>query len=473
MSGLKRPRAAFAALAAAALLVPSPAAFAQAPAAGPAAQPLDPRPAPQPLQGRFLLLSDIHFDPFADPAIVPQLIASRVEQWPAIFRTSRQSGPARAGADTNFPLLRSTLDQAGRAGPPYDFVLVTGDLLAHDFEASFARFGGTGRAALVAFVQKTATFVIQSVAREFPGAALIPALGNNDSDCGDYMLAPGSPLLAALAAQLPVLASDPQAARDFAAGGNYALAHPRTPNHRILVLSNVFWSTRYQDACGAGSQDPGSAQLAWLEWQLFLARQRGQTASLVMHIPPGINPYGSTAAEPLPFWADRYRDRFLAIAGANASVLVAGYAGHTHMDDFRVISSAAEGPFLPIRISPSVTPFFGNNPSFSVVGYDRGDGRMADYVSYALPGSGWRAQYRFSQAYGLQGYSAPNLTSLSRSILSGDPARARYSQYYASGAPSPVTAQNFRLYACAQTQMLPDGYSACVGPEAPSPPPNE
>lgn len=32
-----------------------------------------------PATGRFLALSDIHFDPFADPAIVPKLIAAPAE----------------------------------------------------------------------------------------------------------------------------------------------------------------------------------------------------------------------------------------------------------------------------------------------------------------------------------------------------------------------------------------------------------
>src|SRR5262249_14433439 len=36
-------------------------------------------------QGVFLHVSDIHFDPFADPALVPRLIAAPVDEWQAIF----------------------------------------------------------------------------------------------------------------------------------------------------------------------------------------------------------------------------------------------------------------------------------------------------------------------------------------------------------------------------------------------------
>ena len=273
-----------------------------------------PPPPPPPAAGQFLALSDIHFDPFADPAIVPKLIAARADRWPAIFASSRRTMPAGPGSDTNYPLLDSTLKAAAAAAgrPGYDFVLLTGDLLRHDFETSFAKYGGPDKAALSAFTLKTLTFVNREIERRFRGAPLIEALGNNDNDCGDYQPRPGGPLLAATAATLPAVARDAEASADYAAGGNYAVRHPRTPGHLFLVLDSVLWSPKYRDACGDSGIRAGSAQLAWLEWQLFRARQRGQTASLVMHIPPGVNPHESTAAAPAPFWADAWRDRFLA-----------------------------------------------------------------------------------------------------------------------------------------------------------------
>ena len=420
-------------------------------------------PAPVPT-GQFLALSDVHFDPFADAAIVPRLIAAEAEEWPAIFAASKPAPPVGAGSDTNYALFESTLRQAEAAGGRggYDFVLVTGDLLRHDFEETFAKYGGSDRQKLQAFAAKTVAYVNRAIERRFRGAPLIEALGNNDNDCGDYEPRPGSPLLAAIARSLPAVAADPQAERDFAAGGNYALRHPKVADHLFLVVDSVYWSTRYKDSCGTGGGDPGSAQLAWLEWQLFRARLRGQTASLVMHIPPGFNPYESTAAKPAPFWVDSYRDRFLALAEAYAPVLVAGYAGHTHMDDFRVVP-AANGPSLPIRITPSVTPLFGNNPSFTVMRYGRSDARPLDYTTFAYQGGTWRREYDFSKAYGYPAYSAAGLTALSAAIRSGGAARASYGKYYTSGATSPVTAGNAALYACAQTELQPDAFAACLG----------
>ena len=420
-------------------------------------------PGPPPATGQFLAISDIHFDPFADPAIVPKLIAAPAERWPAIFAESRQTQPVGAGSDTNYPLLDSTLKAAAAAGgrSGYDFVLLTGDLLRHDFETRFAQYGGADKAALSAFTIKTLAFVNREVQRRFRGAPLIEALGNNDNDCGDYQPRPGAPLLAAAGRTLTTVAGHEEAREDFAAGGNYAIPHPRTPKHLFLVLDSVFWSPKYTDACGGSGSEAGSAQLAWLEWQLFLAKQRGQTISLVMHIPPGINPYESTAAAPVPFWVDAWRDRFLAIAAAYAPLLRAGYAGHTHMDDFRILSTPA-GPYLAIRVTPSVTPLFGNNPSFSVTRYGIADARPIDYVSYVFQSGAWQRQYDFAETYGYDRYSAANLTALSAAIRAGGSARTAYALHYASGAKSPITEQNARVYACAQTEMLPAPFAACL-----------
>ncbi|HEX6375015.1 MAG TPA: hypothetical protein VFZ91_04780 [Allosphingosinicella sp.] len=419
---------------------------------------------PPPATGQFLALSDIHFDPFADPAIVPKLIAADADRWPAIFASSRRTMPVGAGSDTNYPLLDSALKAAAAAAgkPGYDFVLLTGDLLRHDFERTFAKYGGADKAALDAFTLKTLTFVNREVERRFRGAPLIEALGNNDNDCGDYQPRPGAPLLAATARTLPAVSGDAQARADFAAGGNYAVPHPRTPDHLFLVLDSVFWSPKYRDACGGSGSEAGAAQLAWLEWQLFRARQRKQTISLVMHIPPGINPHESTPAAPVPFWVDAWRDRFLAITAAYAPLLAAGYAGHTHMDDFRILSAPA-GPYLAIRVTPSVTPLFGNNPSFSVMRYGIADARPTGYVSYVFQAGAWQREYDFAQTYGYDSYSAANLTALAAAIRSGGSARAAYGLYYASGAKSPITAQNALVYACAQTELRADTFAACVG----------
>jgi hypothetical protein len=57
--------------------------------------------APGPGQGVFLIISDIHFDPFADPAIVEELVAADLDAWRGIFERSQKKGFAQYGSDTN------------------------------------------------------------------------------------------------------------------------------------------------------------------------------------------------------------------------------------------------------------------------------------------------------------------------------------------------------------------------------------
>ncbi len=243
-------------------------------------------------EGTFLTLSDIHFDPYADPAVVRQLATAPVDQWGAILAGS--TAPfAEYGSDTTYPLMMSALSAARGTGLAYDYVLVTGDLLAHDFRRGFETHAGGDDDAYGSFVVKTITFLTRTLQQTFAGVPVILALGNNDSACGDYRLTPNGAMLHALAPELNVLAGHPQATEDFEAGGFYAVPHPTVPGRQIVVLNDVFWSTQYLDRCDPMISDAGAAELGWLEWKLFKARSAKQSVTLVMHIPPGIDAYRS------------------------------------------------------------------------------------------------------------------------------------------------------------------------------------
>ncbi len=209
-----------------------------------------------PPTGRALLISDIHLDPLADPAIVKQLIASPVEQWSAIFQSSQQKSFSPYGADTNYPLFSSTLNAAA-AQAPFDYVIFTGDALRHNFSQAFVAAGGTSDQ-FPAFAAKTEAFVIQELQNRFK-VPVLAALGNNDSSCGDYQIPPNSPFLAATADQLAVLAASPEAKSTFQLGGFFSVPHPTVANQDIIVLNTIFWSTSYK-SCTPNSGDPGASR---------------------------------------------------------------------------------------------------------------------------------------------------------------------------------------------------------------------
>jgi sphingomyelin phosphodiesterase acid-like 3 len=275
--------------------------------------------APGPGQGVFLIVSDIHFDPFADPAIVEELIAAEVEAWRGIFESSREKGFAQYGTDSNYPLMTSALEAARRLLPRPDFVLYPGDWLAHEFEAKFDAAAGGRPEAYREFVIKTMSFVWKRLEDAFSQAPVYGALGNADSICGDYMIAPGQTFLTAVGELWAGASAHPEAFADFGIGGFYAVPHPTIRGRDLIVLNNVFWSTNYDDRCDPEGGDPGAAQLAWLEWTLYRTKLRGRSASLLFHIPPGIDSFGAAhgkgtcQANTTPYLKEAYAEAFLAL----------------------------------------------------------------------------------------------------------------------------------------------------------------
>ena len=227
-------------------------------------------------QGVFLHVSDVHFNPFADPTIVRRLIAAPVEQWAAIFRGSKNTAFWVKNQDTTFPLLTSML--AATKGPAYDYVLSTGDTLSHDFKDEFIKAGGT-ESEYAGFVIKTMRFVDRMLQQAFPACRRSRRSATTTSTCDDYALAPNDPMLAPVGRGLRAVARNPQALHDYEMGGSYTVPHPKVPRHDIVVLSDVFFSQKYRDACGQTGTDPGSAELAWLEWMLYQAKLAGRTVT--------------------------------------------------------------------------------------------------------------------------------------------------------------------------------------------------
>jgi len=422
--------------------------------------------------GNALLLSDLHFDPLADPSLVKRLIDAPVSDWETIFSSSRQTGYAHTPQDANYPLIKSALSAAA-AQTSVDFVATTGDYLRHNFEETFIKAGGTSDE-FTDFATKTALFVVHTLQTTFRVPVYF-ALGNDDSACGDYRVDPGGPFLAQLSDSLEVLKDHPDAAADFRAAGFYELPHPTLANHKILVLNTVLWSRSYA-ICGSDPGDPGSAEMQWLGWQLYRAKTSGNKVVLMMHIPPGIDSYKSAHAgagkAATEFWQSHYFTQFLDLMKTYGSIVQIALSGHTHMDDFRVLSPGDSASPIAFRITPAISPIFGNNPGFSVLQYQVSTGEVSDITTYYLDLAGggadpkWALEYRFSTAYGYNSFSAENLQSLAAAIRSDPSVRQIFAGYYATSAPSPIKAENWQFYACSETQFTSSDYGSCVsGPQ--------
>ncbi|MGH6901810.1 MAG: hypothetical protein ACREIR_03625, partial [Geminicoccaceae bacterium] len=435
--------------------------------------------APGPGQGVFLIISDIHFDPFADPAIVEELVAADVDAWPGIFERSQAKGFAQYGSDTNYPLMTSALEAARRFLPRPDFVLYPGDWLAHEFEAKFEAAAGGGPEAYRDFVIKTMSFVSKRLEDAFPQAPVYGTLGNADSICGDYMIAPGQTFLAAVGDLWAAESAHPEAFADFGVGGFYAVPHPTVEGRDLIVLNNVFWSANYDDRCNPEGGDPGAAQLAWLDWTLYRTKLRGRTASLLFHIPPGINSFnaahgkGTCQANITPYLKEAYAEGFLALLEAYREILGSSYSGHTHMDNFRVVATAAGEPILLTHITPAVSPIYQNNPAFALVLYDRASGDLIDYATVYVTnleaaGRGeaakWAVEYTLRGAYGYTVYDPETARELAQAIRTDPAVREDYLTFYpvsTASADPPIDQRNWKAFACGQTELTAEAFAAC------------
>lgn len=429
---------------------------------------------PAPNESAFLMLSDIHFDPFTgtDRSIVQELASAPVEDWERILKPQADQPVAPDGADTNYSLLLSALDAARNSGVHYDYVLFTGDFLGHNFPAKYRLYGHPTGDGYESFVVKTISFVTRVIQQVFPSVPVYAVFGNNDSLGGDY--APQDPrLLAAMQKEWKVVGS--QAKKDFLAGGYYAARHPAVANFEFIVLNTSYWSNRL-DASTASSE--GSVQLKWLATQLDELRRRHGSAAILMHVPPGIDAYASATpgrcASPAFFWQKAAMDSFMAIISAHRDTLRDAYAGHTHLDDFRVFADSSGMAFFQTHIAPSISRDHHNRPGFEIGLYEKQTGAMVDYAAEYMvdPGNGaatkpnWKLAYDFRQDAHLDSYSPENLESLALLIRSSDIVRKRLFQRY--GTPTSAVqalARDWRYYSCAQTEFEAAPYHSCACPD--------
>jgi sphingomyelin phosphodiesterase acid-like 3 len=420
----------------------------------------------------FLSVSDIHFDPFADPTLVAKLEAAEVAQWEAILATSSVKTFSTYGSDLNEPLLRSALGEMKKRIASPAFVLISGDFLAHGFQMTYQQYAtDKSQAAYTAFVAKTIAYLADAFRRTYPGVRVYPVLGNNDSDCGDYAVAPNGAFLANFRDAWKPLVDSRSFDRRFPTGGYYHADVPSLHGVRIIALNTNFFSTKYSDPCGTPGPDPGMRQLEWFEAELRLARAEGKRVWLLFHIPPGLDVYDSEQwggtcpnVTPQTFWKDEYEQQYLEITAAHRKTILGSFAGHTHQDEFRV----ATGDF--IHITPSVTPVFGNNPAFEVVQVRR-SGEIVDYTAYHLPNVTlpWAREYAFAEAYAKRKYDTVALTDVAASIGSDPAVRAQYFDRLSSGAPkssAPALAK-WQGYWCGLTLMTGPEFVTCYCSAAP------
>src|SRR5579863_5119061 len=233
---------------------------------------------------QFLSLADLHFDPFLSChpisiscPLIQALEAAPATQWAAILSRDDHS-LAAYGKDSNYSLLASSLSAAKKEGEARKirFVLVLGDLLAHDYREKYFDYAhDQTQAGYVRFVEKTLAFLSGEFLRAFPRTEVYQVVGNNDSFGGDYSVLPEGAFFKDFSRQTAELIHNPgnraRFLRDFPRGGYFAVDAPSQPALRLIFLNSVLFSKK---ARGQHLEAAAQAQLEWLHQELQQAQQR-------------------------------------------------------------------------------------------------------------------------------------------------------------------------------------------------------
>jgi len=436
------------------------------------------------IASEVLVLTDIHFNPLADKALAEPLAAAPAEQWPTILDHGNER-MSNYSEDSDWKLLRATLDELQAQKKP-DVVLIAGDFLAHNFRKGFdGSVAAHDDAAYRRFVVKTMRFLALELEHALPRTPILPVLGNNDSDCGDYAIRPGGAYLAdteAIVAGMvgPSLlkgAAGENFAQSWTALGSYIVDDPAQPRFRVIGLNDNYFSTHYRNSCGGeGDGNPARTTLTWLSRALADAAAAHRKVILLYHIPPGTDAFATARHDvcpvtPAPLMAKLYASELHALMQRYQDTIAANIAGHLHTDAFRILRNGDKF-FGFVMIAPAISPIFGQNPSFRRFTLSD-DGAISAVNTYYLANLGdavagatpqWRAEASFEHSWDLARFDTASLETLYRRLGTSAATQQRWIKAYGVQGPASaaVTLQNFSVYRCSVGSDQSSDFSRCL-----------
>ncbi|MFA6054821.1 MAG: metallophosphoesterase [Thermodesulfovibrionales bacterium] len=429
-----------------------------------------------------VVFSDVHFNPFYDPSLFSKLVAADASEWANIFKTSSISAPSVWGGDTNYPLLVLALSSIKQNLGVSPLIIYTGDILGHNFPQTFFKLYGSQNppsaadvAAMKAFTDKTVAFFMEQVRSSVGNIPVMFAVGNSDSYTG---LGPDSSFLSDTAelyyTDFLNGTGDHQAFLNTFTRGGYYSVEPNGTNLMVIGLNTFEFSPFFGDTTSSAV----AAELAWLDSTLASAQARGKKVWLLMHVPPGADKYSTAQSvdsnghitSATMMWNQDYQTSFLQILSKYPGVITLTLAAHTHMDEYRILSSSDV-----LEITPSIAPYFGNNPAFKVFTFSHDTFKPTDYSSlnYDLatnPGQ-FNSYYTFSTAYSVRGLLNDSLAQLFPILVTSSAKQALYRGHYFSGHNylipvtntfNPITDKNWPVYWCGIGNMGEPDIVACV-----------
>ena len=284
---------------------------------------------------------------------------------------------------------------------------------------------------------------------------------------------------------------DDQFVSSWKALGSFNVPHPALSGVRIISINSIFLSQKYQalssaHGCAPVSSTAAADLLLWLEQNLAAAAQANQRVWLMFHIPPGIDGYASAMKQQalaknaaaasaegcansiVPMWVPEWTAKFDALLAKYHSTVIAGFAAHTHSDDYRLIGAGPEREF--VLMNPAISSIYSQNPGFRVVSYNR-NGVVTDQSTYYLtnlPAASaknkgrWKKEYTFTRQWKARGLNAASLSRVYDQVVADESARASWLKLYAVSGPAlegekPIA----RALYCAVEGLSVESYREC------------
>lgn len=429
-------------------------------------------------QTRFLVVTDIHFDPFTacyedkekPCSLIIKLKNAAVSEWPAIL--SRNEVLPTYKQDSPYQLLASSLKAAQEAGKAQHvkFVLVLGDLLGHNYRKNFKKYADDkSRATYLIFVRKTFQFLNNEFARAFPNIDVYSVVGNNDSYGGNYKARPGDIFFSETgnlwSSLIKNSANRTAMQQDFKKAGYYAIDLPGQKNLRLIALNTVLFSVKTDNE---KINQAAADELTWFHDELQRAKEKHQHVIIALHIPDAIDVYASLRIRLfriIELWHPQFTDRFQNDLQDYAGEIEGIFAGHLHADWFQVLRFDNLNE-IPVLGTPSISPVYGNNPGFKIYSYSNDTLKLADFITYYYPltnPSEWKVEYDFSHLYKPNCLSCP-ITSGMNALQSQGALAEAYKRFYSVNTESqPITKHWNPYYWCAINEVRPAPYQKCIG----------
>lgn len=425
-------------------------------------------------QIHFLVLSDIHFDPFLHCTkkpceLIKTLKQAPVTSWPTLL--SQQGDKLSTyRQDTNYALLKSSLTAAKEAAKEHQvqFVLVLGDFLGHDYRKLYKKYSqDKTRAGFEAFTKKTMDFIAQELGQAFPNISVYSLPGNNDTYGKDYELEPNGRAFrdfeGAWAPLIQVKGHVAEMQKTFKEVGYYSFLAPNS-KLRFIMLNSVLFSSHNKNKNVATY---AVKQLNWLKDELSAAKSAQEKVIIAMHIPMGIDVYATLRIKLftlIQLWQTKYIKTFKSILAEYAPEIKAIFAGHLHADWFQIVTFKDQGHEIPAIGTPAISPLFGNNPGFKIYIYSKEKGALKNFITYYYPlnqHGPWKVEYDFHATYEPE-CSHCTISQVFLHLKKNPSLGATYRKFYSTSTESQPITKTWLPYWCAMHQFLPRDYRSCL-----------